>query len=342
MKLAVFFLTGLLVLPAVAQKNWTASCLTNMSQLDDSFPGDVGIFVKSLSDGEICEFQADKRWYLASTIKIPVAIALLREVEKGQIDLQKKLTLKRSDYVDGSGDLLWQDPGKSFTVQHLLKNMLEQSDSTATDMLIGLMGVGTLNKTIHEIAPDFAPLTTILQVRYDAYGELHPKARTLTNMDFIELKKFPVAKRYEAFAKLIQVPVSELKTASIEEAFEKYYARGLNSTTLRSFGSLLEKLARGQVLNKSHTALVLKYMQEMKTGENRLKAGLPKDVVFAQKTGTQVARMCNVGIASSKKKAQQKTVIVACAEKYLDQAGAEKVLKKMADALTEEGAFKNF
>ncbi|KYG64314.1 hypothetical protein AZI87_13855 [Bdellovibrio bacteriovorus] len=342
MKFAVVFLTWLLAFPAVAQKNWTASCLTNMSQLDDSFPGDLGIFVKSLKDGSICEFQADKRWYLASTIKIPVAIALLKEVEKGHIDLQKKLTLKQSDYVDGAGDLLWQDPGKSFTVQHLLRNMLEQSDSTATDMLIKLMGIETLNKTTHELAPDFAPLTTILQVRYDAYSEIHPKARTLSNIDFIELKKFPVSKRYEAFVKRIQVPTSELKATSIEEAFEKYYARGLNSTSLRSFGSLLEKLSQGQILNKKHTELVLTYMQKMKTGENRLKAGLPNDILFAQKTGTQVARMCNVGIVTSKKNAQQKTVIVACAEKYLDQAGAEKALKKMADALTEEGAFKNF
>jgi beta-lactamase class A len=45
-----------------------------------------------------------------------------------------------------------------------------------------------------------------------------------------------------------------------------------------------------------HTALVLDAMERITTGDRRIKAGLPAGVSFAQKTGTQISRACNVGV----------------------------------------------
>lgn len=47
--------------------------------------------------------RASERWYLASTVKVPVAIAVLRGIDAAQFTLDTPVTLRTADYVDGAG-----------------------------------------------------------------------------------------------------------------------------------------------------------------------------------------------------------------------------------------------
>jgi beta-lactamase class A len=241
--------------------------------------------------------------------------------------------LQKSDYVDGAGELQRTKPGTKFTLRALLERMLVHSDSSATDMLVRLIGPDYLNGFLGEGFGDF---TTILQVRYDAFGELHPKAKGLSNIDFLELKR---AKKLDArlglFLGRLGLKGEELSAPSIEEAFERYYRRGLNSSSLVAYGELLEKLVRGELLNAEHTKMVLGFMKKITTGERRLKAGLPKGTEFAQKTGTQIGRICNMGVVNPSGSA---LAVAACVEKFKSQAEAEDLLKRVGEALAESGA----
>ena len=307
-----------------------------LERIDSSSDGELGVYVKDLGSGGLeVKYRADRPWYLASTTKIPVAIVLLQKREAGLIDLESELVLKRSDFVDGSGDVNWLEPGARLKVGALLEKMLTKSDSTATDMLIRLIGVEDLNRRVAAIVETgFHPLTTLLQVRFDAYTELHPKATTLSNMDFFELKKKPSGpKRLDFLAERMKVARGELKAPTIEEAFERYYAGHKNSGTLVAFGELLEKLARGKILSKADRDLLLAHMEKMVTGESRLKAGFPETVRFAQKTGTQIRRVCNVGIAREATPRKTDVVIAACLEKFDDQKAAEATLAKVGRSI---------
>jgi beta-lactamase class A len=316
--------------------DWAARFQKELSAIDARTEGDLGVYVKRLKDGSEAGYRADRLYYLSSTVKVPVAVALLKRVEEGKIRLDQELTLQRSDYVDGSGEILWKEPGERLKVSYLLDKMLTQSDSTATDMLIRLMGVDSMNEQIKGFAPGFHPFTTLLDVRYGAYGELHPRAKELTNMDFIAMKKEPGPDgRTARFRERLNLDPQDLATTDLEEAFNRFYAKGFNSSTLKTYGAFLERLESGALLNPAHTKLVLATMERMTTGERRLKAGLPKGTPFAQKTGTQVGRMCNVGIVRPASPAA--VVVSTCLEGFRDQGNAELTLKKVGAAMARAG-----
>lgn len=309
---------------------WQAPLESRLEALDRSTPGSLGVYVKSVKDGSALSYQGGRRWYLSSTTKVPIAVALLKKVEAGELSLSRELVLKKSDYVDGAGGLQRTKPGTKFTVSSLLERMLVHSDSSATDMLVRLIGPEYVNEYLGDGFGDF---TTILQVRFDAFGELHPKAKNLSNIDFLEFKR---AKTFDGrlgmFLIRLGLKKADLVAPTIEEAFERYYRRGLNSSTLEAYGEFLEKLVKGELLNPEHTAMVLGFMEKITTGERRLKAGLPKGTEFAQKTGTQIGRVCNMGIVNS---SGDPLVVTACVEKFESQAGAEDVLKQVGSALAE-------
>lgn len=319
--------------------DWRASLKNEISRLDSEISGKMGVYIKHLGDDSELSYGAHDQWYLASTTKVPVAIALLQRAENGQISLDQKLTLKNTDYVDGAGELLGKAAGTQFTLRDLLRRMITQSDSTATDMLIREMGEESLNRQIKEkIAPyGFSEFTSIFQVRIDAYSELHPKAAELTNQDFIGLKKKrTLDERLGAFMQKLEIKDEDLNAPDIRQAFEFYYGTGKNSGTLSSYGQMLENLLEGKLLSKENTELLLGLMEKIETGDRRIKAGLPKDWRFAQKTGTQIGRLCNMGIIQND--APEKALVVAaCMENYPNIKSAEGTLKELGKLLTRLG-----
>lgn len=318
---------------------WSANFLNRVEKIDAQFDGDLGVYVKCLTDGALAQYKALEYRYLASTIKIPVAIVLMKEVEAKRINLKQKMTLNESDFIDGSGEVIWKKPGTTLEIGYLLEQMLKNSDSTATDILIRLLGTSKINSFLSSIDSGFEDITTLLQVRYDAYSELHGQAPRLTNLQIIDLKKSTPQNRPKALAKMLNVPVTELKTQSLDEAFERYYASRKNSGTLVAFGTLLEKFYRNELLQPASTQLLLKHMESMTTGEKRIKNGLPAGYIFAQKTGTQNRRICNVGIIRSGPNPKG-LVVAACAEKFSEQEKADEALAGIGRALQESLALK--
>lgn len=307
--------------------------------IDADSAAELGVYIKHLGTGEVVTHQADRLWYLASTIKVPLAIAVLQTVEEKRLTLQDQIVLKKSDFVDGAGDLLYHQPGTRFSVAELLEKSIRNSDSTATDMLIRLLGEKELNRRIREsmVGEGFRPFTTILQVRYDAYSELHPRADELSNIDFLELRSAGgTDARVRAFRRKLGLGRDQLKVSTLEKAFERYYERNTNSGTLVAFGLLLEKLVRGELLTDRHTELLFSHMGDISTGDKRLSAGLPEWITFIQKTGTQIERACNVGVIRPHV-IDDAVVIAACAEKFGDIHHAEQAFRKIAEALKLTG-----
>lgn len=328
-----------LAIPAAWSDDQSGNLAQDIRKIDAESKAGLGVYIKHLGTGEVVNYKADRLWYLASTIKVPLAVAVLQAVEGNQFSLQDQLVLKRSDYVDGAGDLLQQKTGSTYSLSELLEKSIRHSDSTATDMLIRHLGEQAFNDRVREsmVATGFRPMTTILQVRYDAYAELHPRAAELSNSDFMELRSAgaPDA-RVRAFQRKLGLDRDQLKTSSLEQAFAHYYERELNSATLVAFGLLLERLVQGELLNDEHTELLLGHMQAISTGDKRFSAGLPDNIVFAQKTGTQIQRACNVGVVLPPGD-KNAVVVVACAEKFDNLRHAEQAFQKIAGALHRNG-----
>lgn len=333
-------LSLLLVLPLVAYAdNRVAELAQAIEKIETRMPGNFGVYVKHLDSGDELDHKADRLWYLSSTVKVPLAIAVLQRVEKKELALDQRMELKQSHFVDGAGDLLWQKPGTRLTLDTLLEKSLVNSDSVATDMLIELLGEDAFNRQIREsmVPNGFRPFTTILQVRYDAYAHLHPRASELSNRDYLEIRGAGATEaRVEMFRRKLDLSADQLKVATLEEAFERYYQSELNSGTLTGFGELLERLVKGELLDAAHTDRILGYMERITTGDKRLSAGLPKGTTLAQKTGTQIARACNVGVVHPRS-LDKAVVVVACAEKYNALSEAERAFQELSQALQRTG-----
>jgi beta-lactamase class A len=325
------------VISASTGTDWVSELEERLAGIEVSLDGSFGIYVKHLGDSRTLGHNTGRPWYLASTTKIPVAVAVLRKVEAGELSLDDQLILSESDYVDGAGDILWQKPGTAYRVSVLLEKMIQDSDNSATDMLIRLVGEQELNRAVKEtmVPEGLNRITSILQVRHDAFSELHENAMNLTNLDILFVNSSRC--RDERMSRLVSrlaVNQNELRAGSIVEAFERYYDRYLNSGDLEAMGLLLERLYRGELLSQENTRYLLDVMAGVKTGDRRIKAGLSAGYRFYHKTGTQINRTVHVGIIHPPEGNPGHPVIVVACVKSSSLDEAERALMEIGRALS--------
>jgi beta-lactamase class A len=70
------------------------------------------------------------------------------------------------------------------------------------------------------------------------------------------------------------------------ELHENWRRQYQNTTPPKVMTELLSAFFKGDLLNKQHTAYLLDLLIQNKTGDARIRAGIPKGVVVADKTGT--------------------------------------------------------
>lgn len=285
--------------PAAAQPadtSWHTPLLADLRQVAaleaEAHRLELGVHVRDLASGATANWGGKRDWYLASMVKVPVAIALLQGVDKGLFTLDTLLTVRADDYVDGAGRTNFASVGTPLSVRFLLAQMVIQSDNTASDMLIGLVGLEAVNALVHRQVPQgLGRITRLAEVRRQVYGRLTPEAAHLSGPALLRIhREQGDAARMRRVAQITGVPPARWRLHSLDEAWRDYYASGLNGGRLDAYGELLAQLAQGTLLSASGTAHLLDLMARVVTGPRRRKAGLPPYVRLAHKTGTQRER----------------------------------------------------
>jgi beta-lactamase class A len=111
----------------------------------------VAIDVEDLATGFESGVNMNTSMPAASTIKIPVMVEVFRQMKQGTLDLHRSVHLQRSDRDCGSGDLCYGAAGTPVSVDQLLWAMITDSDNTATNMLIRLVGRAHINQTMRRL-----------------------------------------------------------------------------------------------------------------------------------------------------------------------------------------------
>ncbi|MFB2879521.1 serine hydrolase [Floridanema aerugineum] len=110
-----------------------------------------GVFVIDVETGNYADLNANNAIASASTIKVPILIAFLQDVEAGKIQWSEKLTLKSEFRASGSGNMRHRKIGTEYTALDVLTRMITISDNTATNMVIDrLGGIEALNRRFQE------------------------------------------------------------------------------------------------------------------------------------------------------------------------------------------------
>ena len=133
---------------AAAQPSPLQSLLARAST---DFPGKAGIWVKHFTTGETAGVRDGETFNSASVIKIPVLVLAFQMADKGAINLDERITIRKEDIRGGSGIFRYHDAGLQPTFRDVLLQMVITSDNTATDLAIAKVGgVARVNAWLKE------------------------------------------------------------------------------------------------------------------------------------------------------------------------------------------------
>ncbi len=127
--------------PALPARQELIPLKTQLALLFEQTPQyEPGVFLLDLDTGAYLDWQANRTFPAASTIKTPILVAFFQAVDAGEIRLNELLTLTPEAIVGEAGDMQYQPPGTEFTVLETAVKMIAISDNTATNLLIERLG----------------------------------------------------------------------------------------------------------------------------------------------------------------------------------------------------------
>ncbi len=114
---------------------------TALVEIPELTPGlTPGLFWVDLDTGAYVNLDGQESVPAASTVKLPILVALFEEVDAGRISLEQIMQVQPEQIAGGSGDMQNQSPDLQYTVLEVATQMIINSDNTATNMIIDLLG----------------------------------------------------------------------------------------------------------------------------------------------------------------------------------------------------------
>jgi beta-lactamase class A len=142
--------SNLIPLPVASKLGQELTSLkTKIQTLAAQYAPDLtpGVFLVDLDTGGYVDLNGTTVFPAASTIKVPILVALLQDIDAGKVRWDENLVMLEADLAEGSGDMEEMPPGTKFSVLETATNMITISDNTATNMIIRKMGgADTLNQ----------------------------------------------------------------------------------------------------------------------------------------------------------------------------------------------------
>lgn len=120
-----------------------------LEQLATLTPGLTPLgFAVDLDSGQYVDLGGAEPVASASTIKVPILVAFLQQVDAGTLALNQSMALQEQYMASGSGTLRGEPVGTEYTALDIATRMIVTSDNTATNMMIAALGgIEALNQT---------------------------------------------------------------------------------------------------------------------------------------------------------------------------------------------------
>ncbi|HEY2914470.1 MAG TPA: serine hydrolase [Candidatus Angelobacter sp.] len=164
MKQLVLFLTAVLAcVPAISQccpekpsaekrEALWQKLQEQIRNVDHDLDGVLGMAVKDLTSGETFLIHGDEIMPQASSIKIAVLANLYLQAQQGKLKLIDDYVVRKEDLVSGSDIMLGLTPGVTrLTLRDLATMMVAVSDNSATNVLIGRVGMENVNAMLDSL-----------------------------------------------------------------------------------------------------------------------------------------------------------------------------------------------
>src|SRR5437762_3771834 len=212
-----------------------------------AFPGAVSLYAKNLDTGAAIGIRESDPVRTASTIKLPIMLAVFEAVARERAKWTEPLTVTAADKVSGTGVLGSEiSDGVQLPLRDVVHLMIVLSDNTATNMILERFTADAVNAYVDNIG--IRTTRALRKIRGDG-GDLKS------------------ASGWSAAGKLPEN--------------QKY---GLGVSTPRDMVTILEKLDKGEIVSPAASADILATLKRCQDGNGvRRKLGA---VTIANKTGS--------------------------------------------------------
>ncbi|HKY22979.1 MAG TPA: class A beta-lactamase [Vicinamibacterales bacterium] len=267
--------------PATAQVLDLSPLETTFNRIANSARAKIGVALIHLESGRLIVIRGDERFPMASVVKLPIAIEVLAQISEGKLSLDRQVWIGPSD-IRPCCTLSRRHPNGAIsrTVGELLELALIESDNTAADSLLALVG-GPPRVEWRLRALGF---TTINVNRSE--GQL------LLDMAGVVGAPPPEQWTLELQRRL----VDEVSKDALKIGRERFLQDERDTATPYDMALLLGRLQLGNLLPAAQTNALLNLMSRSKTGPRRIKGRLPADTHVAHKTGTTTVVINDVGV----------------------------------------------
>lgn len=133
------------------------------------FSGKIAVYADDLK-GNVIAIDAQEEFESASCIKSYILAEFYRQVHLGKLDPNSILEYSQDNYVEGSGVLRALDTGVKLTAKNFATLMIIVSDNIATNVMIDLLGLDSINETCRELG--FAQTTLHNKLDFEKYSRL--------------------------------------------------------------------------------------------------------------------------------------------------------------------------
>lgn len=284
-------------------------------------PGALGVGLTNLESGQAYVFNGDRRFPMQSVFKLPLAAAVLAEMDAGRLLLTETVYLLEDQLSPAFSPIAKAWPAeREYTLQALFEAMVIESDNTAADVLmkrIGGPGAVTAWLTARHVP----------ELRVDRYErELQPEVYGMPS--------FRPAWRDDA---LFAAARAAVPPAGRLAAMRRYMADPRDTATPRGMLEFLQMLDRQELISPASTHRLVELMGRTRRGAGRIAAGLPQGAFIAHRPGTSgvdqgISTAHNdVGLVTLADK-RSYALAVFLSGSTLDDAGRDRIIAEVTRA----------
>lgn len=232
----------------------------------------IGITAIHIEKNKVIRHNGAQRFFMASTIKLPIAVAFLHRVDQGKESLKRIIKLNTKHSVPGSGALFYMFEKKELrmSLQQILKCMMINSDNSASDVILqAVKGPTAVTQFMSSLG--FKNIQT---------------SRSILQMLMYTNHVDPSLSRTPRTVSSWKKEFNHIPLKQKAMAWRKFQSDIRDTTTSDDMAKLLVKIQKGEALSESSTELLLNIMERCRTGRSRIRGLLPAKVKVAHKTGT--------------------------------------------------------
>lgn len=111
----------------------------DFAALEAASGGRLGVTLLDTASGRRIGHRQDERFPMCSTFKFVLCAAVLRQVDAGRLDLDKRVPMRAEDLIDHA-PVTRRHIGKDLTVRDLCRATMITSDNPAANLLLGVVG----------------------------------------------------------------------------------------------------------------------------------------------------------------------------------------------------------